>query len=81
MRLVMNEGHEHAVYGKIMRAGEEFEVPDNEASTWMTIGWARRARPATIITKAPSSEDLPDEQEQQKHSKRYNRRDMRAEEK
>ena len=41
MRLIMNETH--AVYGKIVQAGEEFEVPDNEGRTWITIGWAHEA--------------------------------------
>lgn len=43
MRLIMNAGHEFEVYGKVMRAGDEFEVPDNEAAVWLKLGRARRA--------------------------------------
>jgi len=45
MRLVMNQGNEHAVYNKMVRAGEEFEVPDSEGEIWVKIGRAHVAEP------------------------------------
>jgi hypothetical protein len=39
MRLVMKLP-QHIVYGKVVRAGEEFEVPDNEGRTWLLLNLA-----------------------------------------
>jgi hypothetical protein len=44
MRLIMKDGQEtRVVFGKVVRAGEEFDVPDNEAVTWIKLGFARQA--------------------------------------
>lgn len=60
MRLIMNAGHAYEIYGKAVRAGDEFEVPDHEGETWIKMG---RARLKT----------------EHQEKRRYNRRDMRAE--
>ena len=62
-KMVMNPGHEYIVYGKMVRAGEEFEVPDAEVNLWEMFKRAARVS----------------EEEEAKPKKRYNRRDMRAE--
>ena len=85
MRLIMNQGHEYNVFGRLVRAGEEFETPDNEAVVWIQFGRAHKAPPrnhtiATKVLKAAVEESEPSLEEKQ-HNKRYNRRDMRAEEK
>ena len=41
MRLIMKPGQVHNVFGKVVRGGEEFEVPDNEGVTWIKLGIAR----------------------------------------
>ena len=76
MRLVITRGH-HTVYGKVLAAGDTFDVPDNEARTWKMLGWAhedteperrgpgRPKRQAAVVQEA----DAPT----------YHRRDMRAE--
>jgi hypothetical protein len=43
MRLIMNSGQTHSVYGKIVHGDEEFEVPDKEGVTWIKMGRARKA--------------------------------------
>ena len=45
MRLIMNPGHAHIVFGKVVRAGDDFEVPDNEAEIWIKLGRARKRGP------------------------------------
>jgi hypothetical protein len=77
MRLVMNEGHEHQVYGRLVRAGEVFEAPDLEAKVWIQFGRARAATSRVVATKVVEAESKPVEEKQT--SKRYHRRDMRAE--
>lgn len=81
MRLIMNAGHEHVVYSKLVRAGEEFETPDSEAVVWIHSGRAHEAphRNSTIATRSlQAAHERPPEE--QKQTKRYTRRDMRAEE-
>jgi hypothetical protein len=53
MRLIMG-AHERDVWGKRVLPGEEFEVPDTEARTWIKLGWAREAtmRPAKRYSRA-----------------------------
>jgi len=34
---------DHTIYGKIVKAGEEFEVPDTEANAWIILGMAAKA--------------------------------------
>lgn len=41
MRLMMNAGQVHTIYGKVVRGGDEFEVPDNEGHVWIKLGRAR----------------------------------------
>lgn len=53
------------VYGKVLRAGEEFECPDKEARLWRTLG---RAKPMDEATAA-----------EKRRLNQYARRDMRAE--
>lgn len=65
MRLIMNTGHRFEIYGRVVNAGDEFEVPDNEALLWMKLGRARKYGPG----RPPKSESAG----------RYNRADMRAE--
>jgi hypothetical protein len=43
MRLIMNSGQIHTVYGKVVCGDEEFEVPDNEGVTWIKLGRAHKA--------------------------------------
>ncbi len=80
MKLIMNQEHSHPVYGKAMRAGETFDVPDNEAVVWIKSGRARVAPTRSLMTKDEETLSEPAE-EKEKKSGRYNRRDMRAEEK
>jgi hypothetical protein len=57
MRLIMNAGQQHIVFGKLVRPGDEFEVPDQEAHTWLAMGWARLAQP-TRPSKRYSRADM-----------------------
>jgi hypothetical protein len=43
VRLIMNQGECHTIYGKTVSGGEEFEVPDTEGNTWIAIGKAKKA--------------------------------------
>jgi hypothetical protein len=92
MRLKMNPGHEHEVYGRLVRAGTEFEVPENEARLWKTSGRASDAPPRTksLDAEPPASDAQPPEPPVKRGPGRprkyptegaptYNRRDMRAE--
>lgn len=72
MRLIMNEGHEYVIYGKTIRAGEEFDVPENEAKIWQQLG---RARKKDELPKRGPGRPRKQEESQP----RYDRRDMRAE--
>jgi hypothetical protein len=78
MRLVMNEGHEHRVYGRLVRAGEVFEAPDLEAKVWIQFGRARAAS-SRVATKVVETESKPLEEKEKQTNKRYHRRDMRVE--
>jgi hypothetical protein len=75
MRLVMLQ--EKDVYGKRVKVGEEFEVPDNEAVTWIKIGFARaanapsRGRQPTVLVQDPPLST--------RGGGRYRRSDMRSE--
>lgn len=79
MKLIMNQGHSHPVFGKTVHAGETFETPENEAMVWIKSGRARVAPTRTLMTK--DEVVLEPTEEKEKKSGRYNRRDMRAEEK
>lgn len=71
MRLVMKPGQEYMVYGKKVRAGEEFDVPENEAEVWQKLGRAMKAgeEPPRRGPGRPPKNELG----------RYQRADMRAE--
>ncbi len=83
MRLIMKPGQDHPVFGKMVRAGEEFEVPDLEAPVWIHSGRAsevqvhRNHSVATKVMKAAAEESHLEEKQDKK---RYARRDMRPEE-
>ena len=64
MRLIMNSGHSYEIFGRMITAGDEFEVPDKEGETWVRLGRAR------LKTKTPVDIE----------KRHYRRRDMRAEE-
>jgi len=82
MRLVMNPGNNYMIYGKMIRAGDEFEVPANEGETWVRLG---RASPKGEVVDrgesavSPASEGESSQRVKGPRSKRYNRSDMRAE--
>jgi hypothetical protein len=89
MRLVMNPGREHVVYGRRVRGGDEFDVPEVDARLWKLLGWARDA-PSKL--KSMNAEPAPQAPEPpvkrgpgrpRKYpvgeSPHYSRRDMRAE--
>lgn len=87
MRLIMNPGHEYVIYGKKVRAGDEFDVPENEAQTWLKLSRASRASPrGGVVDRGEQSAPVPEGASSQRvespRSKRgrYNRSDMRAEE-
>jgi hypothetical protein len=42
--LIMNPGQKYLVYGKQVRSGEEFEVPDDEGLTWIKTGRAKEVK-------------------------------------
>lgn len=62
MRLIANENI--LVYGRQLKAGEEFDVPDNEGRVWTMMGKAQPKRGPG----RPRKDDL-----------RYHRADLRAE--
>jgi hypothetical protein len=75
MRLIMLQ--EKDVYGKRVKVGEEFEVPDNEAVTWIKVGFAKPAneqargrQPKVVVQDPPMST---------RGGGRYRRSDMRSE--
>jgi hypothetical protein len=80
MKLVVNPGKEFTIYGRALRGGDEFEVPDKEGETWKKLGWASpapsRQRELTRDLKASEDGDSPP---QRQRSPRYSRRDIRAE--
>jgi hypothetical protein len=88
MRLVMNPGHEYVVFGRRVRAGDEFEIPDTEARLWKLLGRARDAPPkakSMNAEPAPTPEQEPIKRGPGRPRKypieepaRYDRRDMRA---
>lgn len=59
------------VYGRAMKAGDEFECTEGEAVVWRKMGWA---------SDAHSSEPQPKASEAQprSHRGRYSRADLRA---
>jgi hypothetical protein len=63
MRLIANENV--FVYGRALKAGDEFEVPDTEGRVWMLTGKAQQKRGPG----RPRKEDAA----------YYHRADMRAE--
>lgn len=42
MRLIANESV--LVYGRALKAGDDFEVPDNEGHVWILMGKAQQKR-------------------------------------
>jgi hypothetical protein len=64
MRLIMNKGQRHTIYGKVVNAGDEFEVPEVEAKAWVLLGMAKEKE----IVEDPKP-----------RRGRYNRSDLRAE--
>lgn len=72
MRLVMVKNQ--VVYGKAMHAGESFDAPDNEARTWIKLGWAREQ-----FEHERRGPGRPRKQQAVQEASSYNRRDMRAE--
>ena len=88
MRMVVTAASA-TVYGKVLRAGEEFDCPDKECELWKAL--ARAVPAAADAPKTISGEQLPLEQENASSDQsdaqrqrtgrqgRYGRRDMRAE--
>jgi len=64
MRLIMGK-EERFVYNKVIRPGEEFEVPDGEGKLWLKLGIATEVPIRRFSTRTMKG--------------RYNRSDMRAE--
>jgi hypothetical protein len=60
----------HKVYGRAMKAGDEFECTEGEAAVWRKMGWA---------SDAQSSEPKASEAQPRSHRGRYSRADLRAE--
>jgi hypothetical protein len=90
MRLIMNPGHERIVFGRRVRAGDEFDVPDeHEARVWVLVGWAREAPPKAKSMNAEPAPQAPGPPVKRGpgrprkypvgKSPHYSRRDMRAE--
>lgn len=88
MRLVMNPGHQYTVFGRRVRAGEEFDVPDNEARLWKLLGRAHEAPPkAKNMNAEPAPRPEPPIKRGPGRPRKYpvegaptySRRDMRAE--
>jgi hypothetical protein len=74
------------VYGKVLRAGDEFECPDKEARLWRALARANSAPrnvASQIVTAAvepgPDIVEADDEQVRRRRGRTYSRRDMRAE--
>lgn len=65
MRLTATENV--LVYGRALKAGDEFEVPDNEARTWILMGKAHPKRGVGRPRKDEAASGF------------YNRADLRAE--
>jgi hypothetical protein len=63
MRLIMNVGQKHTVYGKVVRGGEEFEVPDNEGVTWLKMGHAKEIKGERLRKTRYSRSDMRAEDE------------------
>lgn len=63
-RLVVSSGHRFEIYGRAMKAGDEFECTEREAAVWRIKGWA---------SDAPTQPPQP-----RTHRGRYSRADMRA---
>jgi hypothetical protein len=63
MRLIMNQGQKHTIYGKVVCGGEEFEVPDNEAVVWVKIGRAKEVRGERLRKNRYSRSDMRAEDE------------------
>ena len=63
MRLVMNPGQRHTVYGKVVSGGEEFEVPDNEGVTWLKMGRAKEIKGERLRKSRYSRSDMRAEDE------------------
>ena len=66
------------VYGKVINRGDEFDVPDKEARLWAALARAKAAKPAPYQTATTVAADEAEVDRRQR--RRYNRRDMRAEE-
>lgn len=79
MRLIMNSGHERVVFGRRVRAGEEFEVPDIEARLWKLLGWATDAPIRNRnLTAEPEQPKRGPGRPRKDEAPTYGRRDMRA---
>jgi hypothetical protein len=63
MRLVMNRGQRHPVYGKVVREGEEFDVPDDEGLTWIKTGRAKEVKGERLRKGRYSRSDMRAEDE------------------
>ena len=55
------------VYGRALKAGDDFEVPDNEGHVWILMGKAQQKRGPGRPRKEEAAAGF------------YNRRDLRAE--
>lgn len=78
MRLVMTR--DHRAFGRAVRAGEEIDVNEVEARTWVKAGWARKADEPHELEQERRGPGRPRKQLTQEATPRYDRRDMRAEE-
>lgn len=65
-----------SVYGKVMKAGDEFECPDKEARLW---GAMARAKPSEDQTETMRAEQDAQPRRRGRPPGTYARRDMRAE--
>lgn len=62
-------GQTATVYGRELKDGDEFEVPEKEALVWKLLG---KAVEVTVELPQPEPEVMP--------KRKYNRRDLQAEE-
>jgi hypothetical protein len=63
MRLIMNQDQKHTIYGKVVRGGEEFEVPDNEGIIWIKLGKAKEIKGERLRRSKYSRADMRAEDE------------------
>lgn len=77
MRLRMNQGERHTIFGKVVTGGDEFEVPDEEGKTWILIGKAQKADDPKPRRGKYSRADMRAESRADMHAE--NRADLRSE--